>query len=82
VVYVIEGHGKTCIGETEVIWGPRDLFVLPTWAWIEHQNNSLTSEALLFSVSDAPLLEAAHLYREEPKSTVRVDSVSEIKKEK
>jgi gentisate 1,2-dioxygenase/1-hydroxy-2-naphthoate dioxygenase len=58
------------------------LFVLPTWAWIEHQNNSLTSEALLFSVSDAPLLEAAHLYREEPKSTVRVDSVSEIKKEK
>lgn len=82
VVYVIEGHGTTRIGETEISWGPRDLFVLPTWAWIEHQNDSASSEALLFSVSDAPLLEAAHLYREEPESTVRSRSVSETKKEK
>ena len=82
MLYVIEGHGTTRIGETEINWGPRDLFVLPTWAWTEHQNNSASSEALLFSVSDAPLLEAAHLYREEPESTVRSRSVSETKKEK
>ncbi len=80
VVYVIEGHGTTRIGDSEITWGPRDLFVLPTWAWTEHRNNSGDQEALLFSVSDAPLLEAVHLYREEPESTVRTRSVQETRK--
>ncbi|MDP3164417.1 MAG: cupin domain-containing protein [Hydrogenophaga sp.] len=68
VYYVIEGEGSTRIGDTELHWGPRDVFVVPTWMWHEHR--SLGQGATLFSVSDAPVMEAAQLYREEPESQV------------
>lgn len=71
VFYVIEGQGTTRVGDKELNWGPRDVFVVPTWAWNDHRNRSASEGAVLFSVSDAPLLEAAHLYREEPECTVR-----------
>jgi gentisate 1,2-dioxygenase len=69
VYYVVEGYGVTRIGETELKWGPRDVFVIPTWVWHEHQ--SLDKDATLFSVSDAPLLEMASLFREEPELSVK-----------
>lgn len=70
VYYVVEGEGTTLVGDTELRWGPRDVFAVPAWAWTEHRTRS-SSRALLFSVTDAPLLEAIDLYREEPASTVR-----------
>jgi gentisate 1,2-dioxygenase len=66
VYYVIEGEGTTVVGDTELHWGPRDVFVVPTWAWHEHRHRDGQEGAVLFSVSDAPLLESARLYREEP----------------
>ena len=35
-----------------------------------HEHRSLGQGATLFSVSDAPVMEAAQLYREEPESQV------------
>lgn len=69
VYYVVEGEGKTVVGDVELQWGPRDVFVVPTWAW--HSHCPAGTGATLFSVSDAPLLEAAGLFREEPQSAVR-----------
>lgn len=68
VYYVVEGEGTSRLGDRVLRWGPRDVFVVPTWAWCEHQ--PAAGGATLFSVSDAPLLEAAHLFREEPQSQV------------
>jgi len=65
VFYVVEGEGSTLVGDTELKWGPRDVFSIPTWAWYEHRNRSSGSRAVLFSVNDAPVLEAFGLYREE-----------------
>jgi len=35
------------------------------WSWHSHQNGSMSAEAILFSVSDLPVMEALKLYREE-----------------
>jgi gentisate 1,2-dioxygenase len=66
VCYVVEGEGMTVVGEKELRWSARDSFVVPNWMWHEHINLSRSSSAVLFSVSDAPLLTALGFYREEP----------------
>jgi gentisate 1,2-dioxygenase len=71
VYYVVEGRGKTIVGDVELEWGPRDVFVVPNWAYHRHLNGSRESEAILFSVTDAPLLETIGLYREQPEISLR-----------
>ena len=63
-IYVpMEGHGRTRIGEDfEVEWGPRDVFVVPSWHTVHH---IAESEAVLFSFSDRPVQEALGLFRED-----------------
>jgi len=46
-------------------WRKGDTFIVPLWAWHEHANASSSDEAILFSMSDAPVLKALELYREE-----------------
>ena len=43
-------------------WEPGDSFVTPSWASVDHQ---ATEQADLFAVSDRPVLQSLHLYREE-----------------
>jgi gentisate 1,2-dioxygenase len=64
VYYVHEGHGHTIVNGEILNWGPRDAFVIPTWASYEHLNDSGSERAVLFSVSDEPLVKALGLYRE------------------
>lgn len=63
VYYVISGEGSTVIDEIEFVWGKGDVFVVPTWAWHEHRNPG--GDALLFSITDQPVLEALGMYREQ-----------------
>jgi len=62
-VYVaVEGEGRTMVGDTEIAWKPRDIFVVPGW----HRHRHLAaSEAVLFSFSDRPVQEKLGLWREE-----------------
>lgn len=71
VYHVVEGEGKTIIDDTVLEWGPRDSFVVPNWSNHRHVNASGSKEAILFSVSDAPLLETFGLYREQPQVSIR-----------
>jgi 1-hydroxy-2-naphthoate dioxygenase len=64
VFYVHEGHGQTIVNGETLTWGPRDAFVIPTWATYKHVNGSGAERAVLFSVSDEPLVKALGLYRE------------------
>jgi gentisate 1,2-dioxygenase len=62
-VYVcVEGRGETTIGGESLAWGPRDVFVVPSWARHSHRADE---DAVLFSFSDRPVQEKLDLWREE-----------------
>jgi gentisate 1,2-dioxygenase/1-hydroxy-2-naphthoate dioxygenase len=70
IYHVIEGEGTTEVGPSAsggagYEWGTRDCFFVPSLQWYRHVNRSKTSPALLFSVTDRPVLESLGLYREE-----------------
>jgi 1-hydroxy-2-naphthoate dioxygenase len=66
VYFVIQGEGETVAGDQLLSWSKGDGFVVPNWSWHRHRNIG-GAEALLFSASDAPVLKAVQLYREENK---------------
>ena len=70
VYFVIRGNGRTIVGDTELQWGPNDCFAIPNWAMHEHRNLSESSDAVLFSVNDIPLIRFLGLYREEPEISI------------
>jgi gentisate 1,2-dioxygenase len=62
-VYVVfDGEGESVINGLRFEWERGDCFVTPSWAAVEHQ---AAAPSDLFAVSDRPVLEALHLYREE-----------------
>ena len=58
----IEGHGRTKIGDEVFEWGPRDVFVVPSWQWVSHE---ASEDAVLFSFSDRVIQEKLDLFRED-----------------
>ncbi len=62
-VYVVfQGSGYTVINGVRFEWEPGDIFVTPSWASVYHE---AFERADLFAISDRPVLQALHLYREE-----------------
>ena len=59
---VVEGHGVSHIGGKSFSWGPRDVFVVPSWQKVSHE---ATGEAVLFSASDRAAQKALGVWREE-----------------
>ena len=62
VFSVVEGRGRTKIGGVTVNWGPRDLFVAPSWQPVSLEAEQ---EAIIFSFSDRPAQKALGLWREQ-----------------
>lgn len=58
----VEGHGTTRIGDKSFSWGPRDVFVVPSWHAVSHE---AAEESVLFSFSDRPAQKALGIWREE-----------------
>jgi gentisate 1,2-dioxygenase len=61
----MKGEGITYAEDQELRWEERDTFVIPNWTRHRHANTS-AGDAILFSVTDEPLLRAIGLYREDP----------------
>jgi gentisate 1,2-dioxygenase len=62
-VYVsMEGRGRTRVGDKTFDWGPRDIFVVPSWHPVSHEAEE---ESVLFSFSDRPIQEKLDLFRED-----------------
>jgi gentisate 1,2-dioxygenase len=62
-VYVVaEGRGRTIVGDTELAWGPRDIFVVPNWTFARHETEG---EAVLFNYSDRAAQQKLGYFREE-----------------
>jgi gentisate 1,2-dioxygenase len=59
---VVEGRGRTSIGDTTLEWGPHDIFAIPSWAPVRHATEG---DAVLFSLSDRPAQIALGLWRED-----------------
>jgi gentisate 1,2-dioxygenase len=65
IYHVFRGTGTTQVGERHFDWEQGDSFVVPLWYDHGHHNRSSSDEAILFSMTDAPVLKALDLYREE-----------------
>ena len=62
VYCVVEGTGRARIGDRVFTFGPRDVFVVPSWHWLALDADA---ESVLFSFSDRPVQEALGVLREE-----------------
>jgi len=62
VYAIVEGRGRTTVGDLTFDWGPRDIFAIPSWAPVRH---IAESDAVLFSMSDRPAQISLGLWREE-----------------
>jgi gentisate 1,2-dioxygenase len=61
VYCVVEGRGRTRVGDRELAWEPRDVIVAPSWAPVRHFADE---DAILFSLSDRPAQQSLGLWRE------------------
>lgn len=61
VFVCVEGEGTSVIGDETFTWGPRDIFVVPSWHPVRHEAKG---DAVLFSYSDRPVHEKLGLWRE------------------
>jgi gentisate 1,2-dioxygenase len=62
VFSVVEGRGRTRIGDAVIDWGPKDIFVAPSWYPMAHEAEQ---DAVVFSFSDRPAQKALGLWREQ-----------------
>ena len=59
---VFQGTGRSVVDGTVFEWGPGDIFVVPSWAPVDHESSE---QADHFVLSDRPVLEAFRLFRRE-----------------
>ncbi|HEY3256973.1 MAG TPA: gentisate 1,2-dioxygenase [Polyangiaceae bacterium] len=62
VYSVVEGRGRSQIGDQSFDWSPKDVFVVPSWCKVLHE---ASEDAVLFSFSDRPVQKALGFWREE-----------------
>jgi 1-hydroxy-2-naphthoate dioxygenase len=72
IAFVIEGEGRTVVGEREIEWGKHDTLAMPNWTWHRQINRSRREPAVLFVMTDTPILSAFGFYREETEDRVNV----------
>ena len=65
----VAGKGRTEVGDESLEWSENDLFVVPGRAWHRFVNESETEDAILYSVSDRPLLEKIGHYHRQGRDT-------------
>jgi gentisate 1,2-dioxygenase len=59
---VLQGRGSVEVGKDTLDWEENDIFVLPNFLW-RRMRNTGRSDAVLYAVSDLPLLEKIGQYR-------------------
>lgn len=62
VFSVMEGGGVTEAGDRRIEWRRGDTISVPCWTWFSHR---ATSDAVLFSMTDEPLMRFARYHRAE-----------------
>lgn len=62
VYCVVEGRGRSRIGDRVFDWSAKDVFVVPSWLRVAHE---AAEDSVLFSFSDRPVQKALGIWREE-----------------
>jgi gentisate 1,2-dioxygenase len=62
VFVAMEGSGRSRVGDEDFAWGPKDIFVVPSWKTVTHEADA---ESVLFSFSDRPVQEKIGVWRED-----------------
>ena len=62
IYHVTKGRGHSIIDGKRFNWDEKDTFVVPSWAYHEHEADV---ESVLFVYNDTPVIEKLGLYREE-----------------
>ncbi len=65
IAFAIQGEGRTIFADKEITWGKHDTVAIPNWSWHRHVNNSSREPAILFTLSDSPILTTLGFNREE-----------------
>lgn len=60
--FVLEGEGFTEVNGERFSWAKNDFLIVPSHDWRSHTVTG-QNDAILYSVTDAPLMEAAGMYR-------------------
>ena len=60
---MVEGEGRSTIGDQSFEWSTHDVFTIPHWTWASHQARA--GDADLFVVTDRAVYERLELLREE-----------------
>jgi gentisate 1,2-dioxygenase len=63
VYTVMQGHGYTDVNSKRLVWSRNDILVVPANMWRRHVNLDAHADALLYSLTDEPLLKAIGHYR-------------------
>lgn len=58
----VEGRGRSTVDGQVFEWGPKDIFVVPSWKWVTHEADD---DAVLFSYSDRVAQEKLGLFRQD-----------------
>ena len=66
IYHVVQGTGRSVVNGETIEWEDKDVFCVPGWNYHEHANASNTEPAVLFSFTEAPVLQALSLAREQP----------------
>lgn len=64
VYHVFRGTGSTIVDGVRIDWKSGDFLTLPPFCWHEHRNDA-NVPAYLFSVTDAPVIDALNFARED-----------------
>lgn len=65
IFFGIEGEGTATVEDKELPWGRHDTVAVPNWSWLKLKNRSRTEPAIVFSMTDAPIVKTFGFYREE-----------------
>ncbi len=79
IALVVAGEGRTVFGERELAWSRHDSMAIPNWCWHRHINGSKREPAILFQMSDTPILSAFGFYRAESRAGATAASAAPIK---
>ncbi len=70
IYHVVQGQGAVSVEKSkgatkDFAWDAHDCFFVPSWNWHHFKNTSHKEPAIIFSVTDRPVLESLGLFREE-----------------
>ena len=63
IFLVVEGRGYTDVADKRLDWQENDVFVVPNWLWHHHVNLASERDAVLYAMSDEPLVRSVEGWR-------------------